>query len=141
MINFKPLISKYWFFTCLNWERHFAPPLSKNFSTFFENKKSRLFQLRNRRLNVFYTYSILIFFLFVFKTLNKTSSTASVYMPCSINLFFRFIRETTISFLFLYLNIYGIFLLSYYPPRCFYLIWWYIKEKILSNMQKGFCPK
>ena len=30
-------------FTCLNWERHFAPPLSKNFSTFFENKKSRLF--------------------------------------------------------------------------------------------------
>ena len=26
-------------FTCLNWERHFAPPLSKNFSTFFENKK------------------------------------------------------------------------------------------------------
>ena len=30
-------------FTCLNWERRFAPPLSKNFSTFFENKKSRLF--------------------------------------------------------------------------------------------------
>lgn len=36
---------------------------------------------------------------------------------------FRFIRKATISFLsFVFIYIYGIFLFSYYPPRCFYPI-------------------
>ena len=44
-------------------------------------------------------YLILSFLFLAESTLQRTSSTASVYLPCSINLFFRFIRKATISFL------------------------------------------
>ena len=87
-------------------------------------------------------YLILRFLFLVESTLQRTSSTASVYLPCSINLFFfRFIRKATISFLSFvlkYIWFFSVFILS---TSLFYLIWWYIKEKILSNMQKGFCSK
>ena len=85
-------------------------------------------------------YLILSFLFLAESTLQRTSSTASVYLPCSINLF-RFIRKATISFLSFvlkYIWYFSVFILS---TSLFYLIWWYIKEKILSNMQKGFCPK
>lgn len=88
-------------------------------------------------------YLILSFLFLAESTLQRTSSTASVYLPCSINLFFRFIRKATISFLsFVFIYIYMVFF-------CFHTIHLAVfirfddilKRKFLSNMQKRLLPK
>lgn len=85
-------------------------------------------------------YLILSFLFLAESTLQRTSSTASVYLPCSINLFFRFIRKATISFL-LYLNIYGIFCFHTIHLAVFIRFDDILKRKFLSNMQKRLLPK
>ena len=60
-------------------------------------------------------YLILSFLFLAESILQRTSSTASVYLPCSINLFFRFIMKATISFLsfvFKYIWYFSVFILS-----------------------------
>ena len=72
--------------------QRFSEKIFKKFFLFSKNalkrRKSRLLRLRNRRLQSLPNYLIITVFFFALMSLQRTSSTASVYLPCSIRSFF-----------------------------------------------------